>query len=162
MKRDYLLPHIFRKIGWTVFVPSLVVVLLLITDSVEWLQDDLLVLPTFHLTSSGHFFGSGVDAFRFGKEEMGYELMTCLALASAYMICFSREKVEDEFVEHLRMHSLLWALKMNTVLFMVFTWFCFGVGYMIMVVLSMFSIFFFFHFRFLYELHKMRRNGHEE
>ncbi len=162
MKHDYLLPHIFRKIGWLVFVPSLVVILLLITDSVPGLDDDLLAFPTFHLTSSEYLFGSGVSAFYFGTEGMLYELLVCLAFVSAYMICFSCEREEDEYVEHLRMRSLLWALKMNTILFLVFTWFCFGIGYMIMLVLSMFSIFFFFYFRFIYELHRTRRGDNEK
>ena len=31
------------------------------------------------------------------------------------MIAFSKERVEDEYVEHLRMRSLVWALKVNTI-----------------------------------------------
>ena len=77
------------------------------------------------------------------------------------MIAFSKNIVEDEYVEHLRMRSLVWALKVNTIFFIIFTWFCFGMVYITLLMLSMFSIFLLFHFRFLYELHK-RRIGNEE
>lgn len=163
MKTDYLLPHIFRKIGWFVFIPCWVMII------VSWLginnlfDDDWLSFVTLHIGNLGFFTPEqeGHSFLYFAREDMFSEIIYCLAFVSLYMIAFSKEKVEDEYVEHLRMRSLVWALKVNTIFFVIFTWFCFGMVYVTLLLLSMFSIFLLFHFRFLYELHRRRIHNEE-
>ena len=155
MKTDYLLPHIFRKIGWFVFIPCWVMIIVSWLGINDWFDDDWLSFVTLHIGNLGFFTPEqeGHSFLYFAREDM--------AFVSLYMIAFSKEKVEDEYVEHLRMRSLVWALKVNTIFFVIFTWFCFGMVYVTLLLLSMFSIFLLFHFRFLYELHRRRIHNEE-
>ncbi|GAB6961682.1 hypothetical protein JCM17724A_04310 [Prevotella fusca JCM 17724] len=129
----------------------------------NWFDDDWLSFVTLHIGNLGFFTPEqeGHSFLYFAREDMFSEIIYCLAFVSLYMIAFSKEKVEDEFVEHLRMRSLVWALKVNTIFFVIFTWFCFGMVYVTLLLLSMFSIFLLFHFRFLYELHRRRIHNEE-
>ena len=163
MKADYLLPHIFRKIGWIIFTPCCVMILVSWLGINDWFNDDRLSFITLHIGNLNFFAPEqeGRSFFYFAQEDMFSELVYCLTFLSLYMIAFSKNVVEDEYVEHLRMRSLVWALKVNTIFFVIFTWFCFGMVYITLLMLSMFSIFLLFHFRFLYELHK-RRIGNAE
>ena len=163
MKTDYLLPHIFRKIGWFVFIPCWVMIIVSWLGINNWFDDDWLSFVTLHIGNLGFFTPEqeGHSFLYFAREDMFSEIIYCLAFVSLYMIAFSKEKVEDEYVEHLRMRSLVWALKVNTIFFIIFTWFCFGMVYVTLLLLSMFSIFLLSHFRFLYELHRRRIHNEE-
>ena len=163
MKTDYLLPHIFRKVGWFIFIPCSVMIIVSWLGINDWFNDDRLSFITLHIGNLSFFAPEqeGRSFFYFAQEDMFSELVYCLTFISLYMIAFSKERVEDEYVEHLRMRSLVWALKVNTIFFVIFTWFCFGMVYITLLMLSMFSIFLLFHFRFLYELHKRRIDNEE-
>ena len=40
MKTDYLLPHIFRKIGWFIFIPCFVMIMVSWLGINDWFNDD--------------------------------------------------------------------------------------------------------------------------
>ncbi len=85
----------------------------------DWFNDDRLSFITLHIGNLSFFASEqeGRSFFYFAQEDMFSELVYCLTFTSLYMIAFSKERVEDEYVEHLRMRSLVWALKVNTIFF---------------------------------------------
>ena len=42
MKTDYLLPHIFRKVGWFIFIPCSVMIMVSWLGINDWFNDDRL------------------------------------------------------------------------------------------------------------------------
>ena len=57
MKTDYLLPHIFRKIGWFIFIPCFVMIMVSWLGINDWFNDDRLSFITLHIGNLS-FFGS--------------------------------------------------------------------------------------------------------
>lgn len=158
MNTDYLLPHVFKKIGWYVFIPS-ALLLVFGYSLLNFWDDDLISFPTLILAGGG-IFGQ-LDFIKIQNTGMLDEILFCMTLIGAYMICFSRRTVEDEFIQYLRTKSLVWALKLNTILVILYTWFFFGVVYYNLMLISTFSIFLLFECRFQHELYKMRKKNEE-
>jgi hypothetical protein len=158
MKTDYLLPHVFKKIGWCVFVPS-ALFLLFGHGMLSFWDDNLISFPTIILAGGGIL--GPLNFLKIQNTGMLNEILFCMALIGAYMICFSKRTVEDEFIQYLRTKSLVWALKLNTILLILYTWFFFGVVYYNLILVSTFSIFILFECRFQNELYKMRRKNKE-
>ena len=158
MKTDYLLPHVFKKIGWCVFVPS-ALFLLFGHGMLPFWDDNLISFPTIILAGGGIL--GPLNFLKIQNTGMLDEILFCMTLIGAYMICFSRRTVEDEFIRYLRTKSLVWALKLNTILLILYTLFFFGVVYYNLILVSTFSIFILFECRFQYELYKTRKKNEE-
>ncbi len=78
------------------------------------------------------------------------------------LIAFSREKDEDELVEHLRAKSLVWSLKANVALLIVATLILYSDYYVTFAWIYMFSVFLLFIIKFEIELYRFRHSSHEE
>lgn len=158
MKSNYLFPAVMKKVGWCMFVPSAIVLTLVITDV---LSDELISFPTLLIGDVG-FFSGNQSMVTFGTEGMLYEIATLFVALSLLFISFSKEEEEDEYVENIRMRSFVWAIKANTLLVILGTWFIFGILYLGVMIVFMYSMFLFFICKFNYELYKLRRTGNEE
>lgn len=158
MKSNYLFPTVMKKVGWCMFVPSAIVLILVITDV---LSDELVSFPTLLIGDVGLFSGNQ-SMVTLGTEGMLYEIATLFVALSLLFISFSKEEEEDEYVENIRMRSFVWAIKSNTLLVILGTWFIFGTLYLELMIVFMYSMFLFFICKFNYELYKLRRTGNEE
>lgn len=158
MKSNYLFPTVMKKVGWCMFVPTAIVLILVITDV---LSDELVSFPTLLIGDVGLFSGNQ-SMVTFGTEGMLYEIATLFVALSLLFISFSKEEEEDEYVENIRMRSFVWAIKANTLLVILGTWFIFGTLYLELMIVFMYSMFLFFICKFNYELYKLRRTGNEE
>lgn len=156
MKQNFLLPHRCAAIGWCIFIPMLLLGILQVVNSP--INDDTIEFTTLVIGQIpfDHF------AAEWNKTGMLNEITLCLLLISLYMIAFAKEKQEDEYIEHLRLSSLVWALRIQTVLMIGCTWFIFGLTYLTLMVVFMISMFAIFILRFKYLLYQSRRSNHEE
>lgn len=144
-----LLPHRFQKIGWFLFLPF--AVLLFITNYLsfkfEWL--------TFQ------FKGSFVRIFDFSEPfEKNFTLEFALigVFVSLFLIAFSREKEEDEYIQKLRLDSLLLAFYANTFILIIGTLLFYGFGYLEFMGYNMFTIQLIFICRFRWVLQKQKQS----
>ncbi len=158
MKTDYLLPHVFKKIGWCVFVPS-ALFLLFGHGMLPFWDDTLISCPTIILAGGGIL--GPLNFLKIQNTGMLNEILFCMALIGAYMICFSKRTVGDEFIQYLRTKSLVWALKLNTILLILYTLFFISVVYYNLIFVSTVSIFILFECRFQNEMDRMRRKNKE-
>ena len=159
MKKDYLFPHRFKWIGWSLFLPFALLFFVggMFTNAID---DDLISFPTLVIEAGFHH-----DAELFvGVQREGMFDEICIVAMSLGLlfVAFSREKDEDEYVEHLRLHSFVWAIKANTVLLILGTWFFFGAFYLWFLLLWLFSLFLIYIAKFQWELRKMRKEGGDE
>ncbi len=139
--KNYLFPHIFQLIGWILFVPSFI----------------LGVLFFFSVTSSTYMsfdlpYISGVSEI-----VVNDFIIIGIALGALFIVC-SKEKVEDEMTQSIRLSSLLNSIYVYVILLVFCTILINGVDYLlfVMVDLAILPILFVCNFRLeMHRYHKM-------
>lgn len=159
MQTRYLLPNYLKKIGWILFVPSLLV------GSYLWLSghefDNALVTNVFAIWTDDIF----VKDYFFSFIENGVldEILTTCIITGGLFVGFSKEKDEDEFIAQLRTESLIWATYVNAIIFLLATLFVYGIPYFTIMVFNSFTMIIFFVIRFQFLIYKSKRAlSHEE
>ena len=159
MKKDYLFPHRFKWIGWSLFLPFALLFFVgpMCTNAID---DDLISFPTLVIEAG---FQHDAELFVGVQREGMFDEICIVAMSLGLLfVAFSREKDEDEYVEHLRLHSFVWAIKANTVLLILGTWFFFGGLYLWFILFWLISLFLIYIAKFQWELRKMRKEGGDE
>lgn len=142
-----LLSNKFKKPGWFIFVPSLVLgIYLIITDNTpNWL--DGRVLSVFPSVPGEAYFETATVNF-------AYTIVGALLIIGGLLVGFSKEKREDEFIARMRLQSLLWAVLVNyTVLLITFV-FVYNLAFLNVMVYNMFTVLLLFIGRFNYILYR--------
>ena len=93
MNKNLLLPHAFKKIGWVLFLPTLLLGLLMAVDGFNG-------FPSF--LRSGPYSESAARIWN--------NIVLVGILLGVLFICCSRERVEDELIGRIRLNALLAAL----------------------------------------------------
>ena len=105
MKTTLLLPNGFKKIGWAIFVPA------------------------FLLGCSICFFGENFDRWLF-RETVMNNIAIIGTVVGALFIGFSREKIEDEMIQHIRLNALMAAMWINYLLLIVVSLSIYNINYL--------------------------------
>ena len=149
MKKNYLFPHRFRIIGWVLAIVAVA---------------GYLCLTEFHFKMPSLYF----DTFFDDENESGFFRMAradTLSLAMPVLtigllfIGFSKEKVEDEFVQYLRTQSLIWATYLTAALFIIATLLIYGISYLYVPFLVFFVFLILFIVKFRIEVHRANKGG---
>ena len=164
MKSNYLFPTVCKRVGWVLFVPFAIMGLILMFGHDEWLPAlPCKVIALFNgpewMTEKAVGPSPIVQIITDNliEEVIIFGLVIALALIS-----FSREKDEDEFVEHLRAKSLVWSLKVNMALILVATLFLYGGNFMAFTWIYLFGVPLLFAIKFEIELYRFRHQSDEE
>ena len=162
MKSNYLFPTMCKKIGWVLFVPFAIIGIIFLVNSsllpeVKW--NPIVLYTGSQLTDHGQILG---EFFKTINDDMKEEIIVWGLAIALSLIAFSREKDEDELVEHLRAKSLVWSLKANVVLLIIATLILYSEYYLTFAWIYMFSVFLLFIIRFEFELYRFRHSSHEE
>ncbi len=166
MKKDYLFPHQFKWIGWSLFIPF-AILFFLAQGYFDVIDDDFISFPTLMIMVGQINISPEVNEpagliARVGSEGMFDEICLVAMSLGLLFVAFSRERDEDEYVEHLRLHSFAWAIKVNTLLFILGTWFFFGGLYLWFVLFWFLSLFLIYIAKFQWELRQMRKEASDE
>lgn len=148
MKNQLLFPHRFQKVGWILFVPSLIVGILLFSNNAI-IENTL----TFKITSFAFVdmpFLSKSRYFTFIKQDFLDELVSSTLLIGALLIVFSKEKVEDEFIAKLRLDALLWSVLINYAIIFVGILTIYGSAFFLFLVVNLFTCLLLYIVRFNY------------
>lgn len=150
MKTTILLPHRFKAIGALIFVPGLILGILAVFMHLD--LDFLQVkLPPFLNRGGGDFFHSE-------NNNLTDEVALGLCIIGFLLLMFSREKVEDEFVQHQRLLSLQWAVLVNFVLLFIANWVVYNTDFLLVMMFNLLAIPLFFLLRFHWVLWKDSKN----
>lgn len=138
MKTIPLLPNIYKKIGWISLPFTL-------AFGIACMHFDFKFSGFFvdNVPISDGFF----DNLQSGNN-LTNELALSLFLISLFFISFSKEKNEDEFVNHIRLTSLQWAVIFNTVILFIINWLVYDFAYVHVMMYNMFSTLVFLHYSF--------------
>ena len=150
MKTTLLLPNGFKKIGWAIFVPA------------------------FLLGCSICFFGgiTGVIIANLYKpivEQDNNKISSVLVTADrfykkigALFIGFSREKIEDEMIQHIRLNALMAAMWINYLLLIVVSLSIYNINYLTVMACGMATPLVIFLLVYHFNLYRLNRNLHHE
>ena len=152
MKTNYLFPIVFRKIGWCLFVPFLVLgICYLFCDENTFEIGGSNVLALFDGFSDTNYFCITKN------DSWTDELIVIFLTISMLFIGFSREKDEDECITSIRMNALVWAIMVNSALLIVGTLLIYGLPYLNFMSIYMFSLLILFVFKYRWMIYKFRK-----
>lgn len=147
MKKNYLFPTTFRKIGWCLFVPFVIMgfICLFNANDESWLK-----VSAFSVIPWGVIKNSLFD-----------EISVIGLAISLLFIAFSREKDEDECIASIRSSSLIWATIAGYLLLIVCTMLIYDLPYLNFVFIDLFMILILFITKYNIELYKFRRSNND-
>lgn len=144
MLSKILLPHRFQKFGWILFLPF-----------------SALLFANNYFDFNFSFLEFNIregSLFEDSKENFTNEFALIGVFMSLFLISFSREKEEDEFIQMLRLDSLLVACYTNTFILIIGTLLFYSFGYLEFMGYNMFTIQLIFIGRFRWVLHRQKQS----
>ncbi len=161
MKTTLLLPNKYKKIGWMIFIPGLIFGLLLIFKVFEF-NDSIFKIKVFQIIGKefGFFVAPGEGGrifFSFRENNIIDEILALFIIVGGFLVGFSKEKDEDEFIAHTRLESLLWSIYINYGFLLLSILFIYGEDFIYVWDIAMFSTLIIFIFRFNFILYKNSR-----
>jgi hypothetical protein len=138
--KTQLLPYRFKKLGWILLAPSLVLGLL------KWyiINDKQTLTFVVNLYYKNVFF------------DIVSTVLIAGMLAGALLVVFSKEKTEDEFIDKLRLSSALWAILVNYLILFLCNLVFYGWSFLNIIAINMFTTLFFYIIRFNYLLFRSK------
>ena len=147
----FLFPHSFKLPGLILLGLSLLAgVIFIVYDGPE---PDFLNTPAFSILGGDNFLGKTNNLFD--------EILSLGLIIGALLSGFSREKVEDEYINQIRLESLVWAMYVNFAILILAIILISGLDFMNVMLYNMFTVLLFFVFRFRLILWFRSRRGNE-
>ena len=162
MTKALLLPHRFKKIGWFILVPATILGIILTFGDfdTEWFSTTVFAFFSDEIKSGQ--FAEGGKLFSFIHTNVTNTIVGVFFLVGSLLTAFSREKQEDEYIEKLRLSSLLWAVWVNYLLLLLAFIFVYGFAFLNVMIYNMFTILIIFIARFNYILYLNRKGVADE
>lgn len=157
MKSNYLFPSKFKKIGWILLIPSVILGIINLFFEYEPSFLDWKV-PAFFvdkLSGKNTFFG-------FVENNLLNEIIGIFIIVSAILVAFSKEISEDEYISKIRLESLVWAVYVNYGILIVAFLFIYDLSFFWVMTFNMFTILLFFIIRFQWQISKLKKSTENE
>lgn len=166
MIRTTLFPARFRPVGWVILVLGLAhVAFNAFTDFSEWSFLEFTV-PRFPWSSDlNTFLAPEQDNTSFissRKENFTNELIALLILIGSVLVAFTKEKIEDEYLVHLRLSALVWAVYVNAGITAVAVLFLYGFTFLHFMMFNLVALLLIFIARYHYLLRKTKVSPDEK
>src|SRR5688572_28790008 len=121
MSNKLLFPNKYKLIGWCLLIPATILGLVLSFTDFEAFP---IRAKTFAIFNN-EIFGKN-QSLAFIETNITNTVVGILFIIGAMLVSFSKEKSEDEFIEKLRLSSLLWAVWVNHSLLLLSFLFVYG------------------------------------
>ncbi len=146
-----LLPNRFKVLGWlftAVFLPLLIF----------WLAaPEAAELSWLTYGSLTKIAEEGSLIFNLKYNNFTDEVIFSGLLLGLSLLAFSRRAIEDEGTLHLRLEAMLWSVWVNSILSLIFVLMTYSALFLYALMINLFSVLFFFIFRFEYTIWKAGR-----
>jgi len=155
MSNKLLLANKYKKVGWIIFIPSIILGLykLIVGFEPTWLN-----VKVFSIFPS--FFGK--KYFNLVQVDLSTTILGILIIVGALLVGFTKEKNEDEFIAKIRLTSLLWAVLVNYLLLLIAFIFIYDTAFLNVMIYNMFTVLLIFIIRFNYILYKNSKSVSDE
>ena len=157
MKLNYLLPNKYKKIGWSILIPSAIIGLITLILEFEPTSLDFNIPAIFidEILGDKHFFG-------IVNNNILNEILGALIVLSSLLVAFSKEESEDEYISKIRLESLVWAVYFNYAILLISFVLIFDLAFLWVMIFNMFTILLFFIIRFNWQISKLKKVNHYE
>ncbi len=156
MKTTMLLPEYFKGLGLAVLLPGLLCLgLILANVELPWLR-----ALVFALAYQGGFEPDVY--FGWTEQNLLLTLGGVFAIAGGLMLAFARQPDEDECIARLRLDAFQWAVLCNYALLLLAFVFVYGLDFLYVVQLNLFTVLALFLLRFYFLLYQFRRLNDDE
>lgn len=156
MKTNYLLPNQFKKIGWFLFIPGIILGIIYLAIEPEIGFFNLKVFAIASQPKFEHIF------FSLTENNVLDEITGLLLIIGGLLIVSSKEKSDDEFISRIRLESLLWATYINYAILLVTMIFIYDILFLWVLIFNMFTVLIIFIFRFNWVLYKSKKQIRDE
>jgi len=158
MKKSYLFPTYFKKIGWIITLALLLYFLVSIIFDLEC--DFNFYMPAFYYEFDiGSLFGNQeYKFFKMTETSFGTTLLPIIIVIGLSFIAFSKNKNEDEYISKIREQSLVWSMIVGYFIFILFTLFIYGTPYIGVVVYDIYIFLILFVCKFNFELYRLKKS----
>ncbi len=136
-----LLPHKYQKLGYFLLIPSLAFFI-----ACSYFQYEISWLTLSNVREQGVFISA--------HENFTNELAIIGTFLSLFLIAFSKEKVEDEYILKIRLESILIALYAYSIIFIMGTLVFYNFHYLNFLAFNLGSIKVFYIIRFRWLMYK--------
>ena len=144
-----LIAHRWKILGWVLTVPAFIAgVYYMASEQPEALS---VALPEW--LSRFMWIESFMSSTKPKSISLLDELICIALMLGLLLLAFSREKVEDEWIQRVRLESFQWAILANSLLLMAFIIFTHGMPFLTVMVYNMFTPLLIFVARFYYLLY---------
>lgn len=149
MKNKLLVSHRWKSLGWVLAVSAFIAGIFYLTQ--ENPEGLVVTLPDW----ATRFLW--IESFMSDEKPQTLalldELICITLLLGLLLLAFSREKIEDEWIQRVRLESFQWAILANSLLLMLFIIFTHGLPFLSIMVYNMFTPLLIFVARFYYVLY---------
>ncbi|MCY7350396.1 MAG: hypothetical protein LH606_06985 [Cytophagaceae bacterium] len=152
MKPRFLFPHRYKRIGWLIAVPALILGILCLLNGMNEFALPFLVfeVPSELVPFKEPIFVEGKKWIQLNLTD---ELAVVGLVVGMLLAAFSKERMEDEWVGKIRLESLQWALYVNSILLVLATLLVYDGAYLNVMIFNMFTPLVIFLARFNYILY---------
>lgn len=158
MKLNFLFPSKFKRIGWFTLIPSAIIGLLILIYEYEPSFLDFNVPAIF----VDELFSVNKKTFRMVTNNILNEILGVLIIISTFLVAFSKEKSEDEYISKIRFDSLAWAVYFNYAILILTVLFIYDFAFLWVMVFNMFTVLLFFIVRFNWQISKLKKSASYE
>lgn len=151
LKSKFLLPAKFKKYGWMLFVPSLIL------GFTHWLFDysPVLTINVFAISFDGP---DNRELFGFIEDNIFNEILGLSIITSGLIVAFSKEFDEDELISRMRLDCLVWAIFWNYALLALAIILFYGLSFLTVLIFNMFTPLVLFIIRFNWLVVRSRKS----
>jgi hypothetical protein len=110
------------------------------------------VFYDFQIDHFGFTLNSGTTLFGTSFQNLTDELAFTLLLPGLLLIAYSREKIEDERVQQIRLEAFQWSILAHFAILLVADWCCYNGLFFYVLVFNLFTLLIVFLLRFYYVL----------
>lgn len=134
MLHSLLFPYRARYIGWLIFIPAAVL------GMATMINDFAFDFLTFTVPKWLFLISTDVEVQGRPVVNLTNELAAICSILGLFLIAFSRERIEDEFVSRLRLEALQWSVVANYVILAVLILLSHGLGFFYVLSYNMFTL----------------------
>ena len=152
MKKNYLFPHQFQWVGLVIAIVAFVALL------VSQFKDFSIRMPALYNGAISFNDENQSGFFRMADTGM-FSIAMPFLIIGLILLGFSKEKLEDEFVQYLRSQSLIWSTYVTAGLFILGTLLIYGITYLLIPYTVFFVFLLLFIVKFKIALYRFNKGG---
>lgn len=159
-KTQFLFSYRYKKIGWYIFIPALVLGILYIAISsftnfeISFSLNDIRVWFGMETLKKGDILDPNIF-----NANLLETLIPLILIIGGTFVGFSKNKNEDEFIEKIRFESLALAVYVNNIVLILCLLFVWGFDFLYVMMYNMFTLLLFFIICFYFRLYFINRKA---